>query len=414
MIPMTSWTGVMRLGALLFLAGCGEELPVESVEPAESAEPVSELDRLRALGYAGLSSETVGEGLSGVLVFDQARSQPGYNLYSVRLLCRVVLMNAVGQEVRRWERPQDRAWSHAQLVDNGDLLVIGQEHSRPYLGAVDEHRYLLRLSWNGEELWKVDLNAHHDLEVAPGGEICVLSFARTLGSELTEEGVELREDELLLLNSEGERIGRRSLVTALSGGVYEWGAVRPNESGGVRYLDLIHANSLEFLQRAELFGRGDMYAEGCVLVTARHQDCVLVMDWESGELIWSWGHGELLGPHGASWLASGNLLIFDNGLSRGWSRVIELDPRTEQIVWEYKSDFPEDFYSPSRGSCQRLANGNTLVAASTSGRAFEITPGGEIVWSWINPAREEGGQVATVVRMTRLDLDFVDRLRGGR
>jgi outer membrane protein assembly factor BamB len=138
------------------------------------------------------------------------------------------------------------------------------------------------------------------------------------------------------------------------------------------------------------------------------------MDWESGELIWSWGHGELLGPHGASWLASGNLLIFDNGLSRGWSRVIELDPRTEQIVWEYKSDFPEDFYSPSRGSCQRLANGNTLVAASTSGRAFEITPGGEIVWSWINPAREEGGQVATVVRMTRLDLDFVDRLRGGR
>ena len=35
---------------------------------------------------------------------------------------------------------------------------------------------------------------------------------------------------------------------------------------------------------------------------------------------------------------------------------------------------------------QRLPNGNTQIAEATSGRIFEVTPEGEIVWEYVDPA----------------------------
>ena len=39
--------------------------------------------------------------------------------------------------------------------------------------------------------------------------------------------------------------------------------------------------------------------------------------------------------------------------------------------------------------CQRLPNGNTLIAEATTGRTFEVTCKGEVVWEyllgWIEP-----------------------------
>ena len=56
---------------------------------------------------------------------------------------------------------------------------------------------------------------------------------------------------------------------------------------------------------------------------------------------------------------------------------------------------------------QRLPNGNTLIAESDRGRAFEVTAEGEIVWQWLNPARDEEGRLATLVRMKRLPVELV-------
>jgi outer membrane protein assembly factor BamB len=409
----------LLLALSLLLAACGpDELELPAREPGadpaeaspEAQEGASELDALRALGYAGVSEEELADELAGVQLHDRQRTQPGYNLYTVRPMCRVVLMDNDGEQVHLWERPAHRSWSNAQLLENGDLLVIGQERSQPYIGAVDEHRYLLRLSWDGERIWRLDLNAHHDVELNPDGSLSVLSFRRTLGSPLTDQRTELREDLVELVSLDGELLGERSIVAALTaeGSGFELGEVAPARSGGVRYLDLIHANSVEFMRRPELADEHPLYAAGNLLISTRHQDRVLVMEWESGRLVWSWGQGELLGPHDATVLDGGNLLIFDNGLGRGWSRVVELDPRKGEVVWEYKAEEPKDFYTASRGSSQRLANGNTLIAESDRGRAFEVTPQGEVVWSWINPDRDERGRVTTVVRMKRLAPEYVE------
>ena len=45
----------------------------------------------------------------------------------------------------------------------------------------------------------------------------------------------------------------------------------------------------------------------------------------------------------------------------------------------------QDFFSPWRGSVQRLPNGNTLICSSERGQVFEVTPDGRVVWEFWNP-----------------------------
>ena len=75
------------------------------------------------------------------------------------------------------------------------------------------------------------------------------------------------------------------------------------------------------------------------------------------------------GPHTASQLANGNVLVFDNGWNRPeaeggrYSRALELrldDAAGAAVkVWEYR--LTPDVYAPTGGSAYRLAGGNTLI-----------------------------------------------------
>jgi hypothetical protein len=103
------------------------------------------------------------------------------------------------------------------------------------------------------------------------------------------------------------------------------------------------------------------------------------------------------------------MLIFDNGGSRSASRVLEFDPLSREIVWVYKGDEDNLFYSPQCGSNQRLPNGNTLITETDRGRAFEVTPDHEIVWEYVNPA-QTGGEaqyIASLFEVVRIPTDYV-------
>ncbi len=86
--------------------------------------------------------------------------------------------------------------------------------------------------------------------------------------------------------------------------------------------------------------------------------------------------------------------------------MLEVDPVTDEIRWEYNGDPPEAFFSALRGGCQRLPNGNTLITESDRGRVFEITPEGEVVWEFYNPVTRSGGsERSAIYRLTRLEAD---------
>ena len=82
------------------------------------------------------------------------------------------------------------------------------------------------------------------------------------------------------------------------------------------------------------------------------------------------------------------MLIFDNGPHRrgpSGSRVIEVDPTSNEIAWEYKGTPAISFFSFHVSGAERLPNGNTLVCEGGAGRLFELTPNKELVWEYINP-----------------------------
>jgi hypothetical protein len=110
-------------------------------------------------------------------------------------------------------------------------------------------------------------------------------------------------------------------------------------------------------------------------------------------------------------LPEGRILVFDNGVERKWSRVLEVDPQTLTIEWQYTADPPAGFYTFEKGSAQRLPNGNTLISEGNDGRVFEVTQTGNIVWEWLNPETGKRRRVQ-IYRMERLSAELVERLTG--
>jgi hypothetical protein len=153
---------------------------------------------------------------------------------------------------------------------------------------------------------------------------------------------------------------------------------------------------------------------GDILVSIRRTSTVALLDATGQRVKWRWGPGEVIGQHHPNLLDNDCLLIFDNGKrARTGSRVVEYCPRDDQIRWEYRGTKQEPFFSAARGSVQRLDNDNVFVTDSESGRVFEVTRGGDVVWEWFNPAmRKQRGKVrrGSVYRMTRISGDLLNSL----
>jgi len=131
-------------------------------------------------------------------------------------------------------------------------------------------------------------------------------------------------------------------------------------------------------------------ASGNLMVSFRNISTVMEIERSTGQIIWKLGAPPLSGQHAPVELANGNILIFDNGpiridASLPYSRVIEVDRATKQIVWSYQEHPVEYFYSSRISNAQRLPNGNTLICEGVFGRLFEVTRDGELVWEYVSP-----------------------------
>jgi hypothetical protein len=180
------------------------------------------------------------------------------------------------------------------------------------------------------------------------------------------------------------------------------------------FFDWPHLNTCEVLPDSPTAQRDSRFRAGNLLMCGRIIHTIFVIDRATGEVVWHWGPGQLIGPHMPNMLPNGNLLIYDNGSlrdeDRGFTRVVELEPLSGEIVWEYRADPPGSFYSPSRGSAERLPNGNHLIAESDSGRLFEVAPNGDIVWELINDVVLEDGRRDPIYRVKPYPPHVVDAL----
>jgi hypothetical protein len=86
--------------------------------------------------------------------------------------------------------------------------------------------------------------------------------------------------------------------------------------------------------------------------------------------------------------------------------VLEFDPVSFEVVWEYGGPTGSEFFSSAFvSSADRLPNGNTLITIGTSGKLIEVTPDKRIVWQYEYAGGT--GNAAWVYRANRIPPEWL-------
>lgn len=316
----------------------------------------------------------------GLVHHDPDQSCPGYTLFCPVRGTTANLLDANGRIVWRWQHPE--GIQHAKLSPSGTLLIQTQppEEADGAENIGGSAAALIELDWDSNAIWEYrNAYQHHDYQRLPNGNHLLLAWER-VPAEVHAQVQGGYEDP-----GDSDRMwGDVIIEIARDGSVlHEWRSwehlsfdehVRcPLESRK----EWTHANSL------------DVLPDGRWLVSLRLTSTVVIIDPSSGKVDWRWGRGHLSHQHAATWLDSERVLIFDNGCHRkgmpSFSRLVEVDPKTDEIGWGYHADVVLAFYSFMVGGADRLENGNTLITEGASGRLFEVTAERETVWEYVSP-----------------------------
>lgn len=293
------------------------------------------------------------------------------------------------------------------LVDKGNTLIIC--HKDVLNPKISDKRLIddtiIEVNWQGEVIWEW---------------ICSEHF----------EEMGFREDAKNILC-------RDPNLRPIRGGIGDW----------------MHMNSMSALGPNKWYDAGDeRFHPDNLIWSGRETNIMAIIDKISGKIVWNLGPnydetpeqkelGWIIGQHHAHMIprglpGEGNILVFDNGgwagygapnpgaptgiknALRDYSRVLEFDPNTLKIIWQYTPEearytMPVDanrFYSPFISSVQRLPNGNSLIVEGSGGRIIEVTPEHNLVWEYISPYWGNLMKINMVYRAYRVPYYYVPQL----
>ena len=209
--------------------------------------------------------------------------------------------------------------------------------------------------------------------------------------------------------------------------------------------DWMHMNSMSTLGPNRWYDAGDRrFHPDNIIWDGRQTNIIAIIDRKTGKIVWKLGPyftatkalrtlGQIIGQHHAHMIprglpGEGNILIFDNGGTAGYgapnpgaptgfsnalrdfSRVLEIDPITLEIKWQYPRPMPmpggSRLYSSFVSCAQRLPNGNTMITEGNGGRIIEVTAEHEIVWEYISPYPHRVFPMTLIYRAYRVPYDW--------
>jgi hypothetical protein len=332
----------------------------------KETKPIQEVEQLQALPYIQWSEEKGDSNRLGVTRFDRVRAYPGFNLYTndVRL---AYLMDLSGQKLHTWDLGKmKKKCEYVLPLQNGELLGVCMGQG------------IWKVDWNSNVIWKNRMFVHHDVEPLPDGTFWTIrrEFARPYKSR------NAIFDSIQRLSADGETLEKWSTFEHLTE-LHRWHAPspleKPPDKNSAKKYDYYHMNTVKVLPENPHSKFDKRFQAGNILICLRNVNFIAILDRDTMKVVWGYGTNVLDWPHMPVMLASGNILIFDNGLHRKYSRVLEINPVTRKIVWSYEAKPRNGFFSGLQGSAQRLPNGNTLICESSRGHVFEVDPKGEIV-----------------------------------
>jgi uncharacterized protein (UPF0248 family) len=332
----------------------------------------------------------------GLRAYDPERAFSGFTLFAPHFVQNknVYLIDLKGEVVHTWQMPYPPGLS-GYLTERGTLFFNGRSPEDNFLSRFPfKGGVVLEADWNGKVLWEVRHPDHHHHGILLRNGNVLLhcmgqvpdDISRRVKGGMVEKNM-LSGQYAPLAEAEAGKMYSDYLAEVTPAGktVWEW---RTWE-----HLDPEADGITEVQAPRTMWAQGNSVQElpdGDILASYRPTSTVIRISRKTDKIVWKLGAPTVAGQHAPTLLANGNILIFDNGTHRlddsmPYSRVIEIDPATNEIVWKYQDHPSWNFFSPRMGIAQRLPNGNTLITESSFGRFFEVTTEGQIVWEYVNP-----------------------------
>lgn len=147
--------------------------------------------------------------------------------------------------------------------------------------------------------------------------------------------------------------------------------------------DFVHLNSVCSLGQNKWYDAGDeRFHPDNIICSSRQFEMIFIVSKSTGNVVYTLRGNEFDNPfikqHYAHLIpngldGAGNILFFDKGFKK--SRIVELNPITKEVVFEYQGDF----YSETQSSVQKLPSGDYLIGISLEAKAMIVDKNKKIV-----------------------------------
>ncbi len=342
---------------------------------------------------------------NGLIHYNPQLSYRGYTLFCADDH-QTLLLDMEGSVVHRWQF--DGGINNAELLPSGNLIALmkrppdisGQRGLNGLAAGVVE------LDWNSNVVWKFeDPWIHHDYERLSNGNTLMIKWEpipKTLVKRI--KGGYHHEDD-----DSGQMMGDVVIEVTPAGEILRnWKSWSQLDTTKDVICPIEHRREWTHANSISVAPNGDW------LVSLRNTSTIVQVNPRSGKVRWRW-NGVTSHQHDVNYSSEKTITIFDNGLHRrgiDFSRVIEIDAKTKEVVWEYTDNPPFSFFTVMGGSARVLPNGNVFICETAKGQFFEVTRDKKVVWEYINPFFSENprlgaGRMNNVYRVHRYGVDYL-------
>ena len=384
--------------------------------------------------------------ISAIPVEIYSQAYQGYTLFAPNNGRNTYLVNMSNSVYKSWTHTISGGYS-SYLLEDGTIMRSANS-SNSQLNGGGATGIIQKIDWSGNIVWSYTYSsnsyrAHHDFCPMPNGNVLIVAWevktaAQCVAAGLNHNGY-LWPDHIIEVQP-----------TGTSGGniVWEWhvwdhliqdyDANKLNYGVVSQHPELLDINVGSSMQGDWMHYNGISYSPVLdqVVFSSHNLDELYVIDHSTttqqaashqggkygkgGDFLYRWGcpsnyraagtqvfdvvHNSVFIPEGLP--GAGHLLAFNNRERQSTSMVVELNAPQDSAgfytyvtgtaygpaapYWSYTAN---GFFSNHLGGVQRLPNGNTLIAESTSGYLFEVDSSGNTVWSY-----NRGGEIVRVLR----------------
>jgi hypothetical protein len=411
---------------------------------------------------------------TGTTVYHSDKTWNGFTVFVTPENEGVIVIDMNGREVKKWTDFSGVAGGPARVLPGGFVVAgSGSGGAHQEATAIVERDFAGKEVWrfdhteeikgaDGKTAWSA--RQHHDWQrpsfpagyFAPGvqpavsnGPTLVMTHTNLISPEISDRRLE--DDRILEIGWDGKVLWEWKTsdhIDELGFDADARAAIRraPGFNRTRDSFDWLHTNAMSYVGPNHWFDEGDQrFAPENILISSREANIIAIVN-RAGKIVWRMGPdyrqsealsklGQIIGQHNPHIIpkglpGAGNLLVFDNGgaagygpanpaapngsgiVTRGNSRVIEVNPVTFEKKWEYSVAGVESyrFFSHYVSNAQRLPNGNTLITEGADGRIFEVTTAGEIVWEYVSPYFTQNGNTNRVYRSYRIPYDWIPQI----